>query len=79
MEGKVSKPKEEPPKDEPQEVKEKVEKFYKVRITKEQSAQGVRIAIPAGDGEKINVRLPADGKRFRIKDRNLLVIASVEG
>jgi len=42
---------------------------------------GVRIAIPTGDGEKITVRLPAGvsaGKRFRIKDRNLLVIA-VEG
>ncbi|MBC8228497.1 Eco57I restriction-modification methylase domain-containing protein, partial [bacterium] len=78
VEGEMNKTKEEP-----QTVKEKVEEIrYRVRITKEQAEQGVRVAIPTGDDKKITIRLPAgvsDGKQFRVKDRNLLVIASVEG
>ena len=71
------------PTEEPQTVKDNVQETrYRVKITKEQASQGVSVAIPTDSGEKITIQLPAgisDGKLFKVKDRNLLVIASVEG
>jgi len=71
---------EDKPKGAPQKVEEEGEKVVKVSITSEQAAQGVRVSIPIGDQKKFAIRLPAgvsDGKRFKIKGRNMLVVVSV--
>jgi len=65
--------------DQSQEIKANV---VRVSITKEKALGGGQVSIPIGDDKKIAVRLPAgvtDGKRFKIKGRNLLVVIAVEG
>ena len=78
LDGQESKAKEEPQKVKEEKPKENV---VEVSITSEQAVLGTRVRITLPNGRKGSVPLPAgisDGKRFRLKKHNLLLVVSVE-